>query len=137
LVVVLASGVALAEQPRGTYTLDRDKWVAGTYGPAGPPIPSCGPRKLFGGQATFVIEFSDHVFVNKQQWRIDGHTRPSSNGKVEPLVVIGDPDTDSRVQIWFGVHESGAAVGILKRTGMRDGVRCGDAWQLRGTFKPP
>jgi hypothetical protein len=133
VLVLLWSTSALAEQPRGKYTLDR--------GPAsymtdagGQPIPSCGGEKIFGGEATFVVEYSDKIIVNGRVWRFWAYAAaPGKKAAPDAMVIIADPGSKDTITIWFKA-DAGTASGILNVQGTRGGKRCVDAWILQGKF---
>jgi hypothetical protein len=134
LFVLLASSAAHAEQPRGTYILDRGAATAPTDG-TGRQHPSCGGEKVFGGQATFVIEYGgDRIWVNEREWEFAGHTFTRGWAPAEKqFVVITDPKSKNRIRLWFG-KAGVAAAGALHATGERDGKFCVDGWELKGKY---
>jgi len=132
---LLWPSIALAEQPRGTYTLDRDSLTHMTDA-GGKDYPSCGGEKLFGGQATFVIEYGERILVNRREWRFKGHTIDPSTmtPRSDSLVIIDDPESKDRITIWFGIDKDGDGGGVLQVRGSRNGKVCFDAWWLRGKY---
>jgi hypothetical protein len=136
--MLLWSGTALAEQPRGTYTLDRNSLTYMVDG-EGQPYPSCGGEKVFGGQSTFVVEYADTILVNQREWRFNGYTHEPGQKKPRPdaLVVVVDPQSKDRIAIWFGTDKNnGSASGMLHVSGSRRGKICVDAWSLNGKYIP-
>jgi hypothetical protein len=134
ILMVLISGLALAEQPRGTYTLDRGGWVE-TTSADGTPHPSCGGQKPYGGQATFIVEYGDKILVNGREWRFHTHTGdPGTKPRPDATAVIVDPDSSDKIWIWFRTDD-GAATGFLSASDRRDGKLCVDAWELRGYYR--
>ena len=138
-IAILWSASELAEQPHGTYTLDRSSLTHTTDG-TGRRHPSCGGEKLFDGQATFVVEYeaTDQIFVNRREWRFVGYAvdRDKRKPRADAPVIIRDPESRDTIHLWFGVrNQSGAAAGLLHVVGTRDGKACVDAWRLLGNFK--
>ena len=132
--LLLWSGPALAEQPRGTYTLDRGEWTEATDG-EGNRIPSCGGEKIFGGQATFVVDYDEKIVINGREWRFKGYTILPRETKPRPdaLVVAMDPESNDSIEIWFGMNRNnGRAGGLVHVRGVRGKKRCADAWHLIG-----
>lgn len=74
--VLLWSAVAAAEQPRGTYKFDRMELTFMTDD-KGHRHPSCGGETVFGGLATFIVEYGgkDKILVNGHEWKFDSYTR--------------------------------------------------------------
>src|SRR5262245_19808340 len=128
--VLLWSTAAHADQPRGTYTLDRGGWKSGTNAD-GVPYPSCGGTKLYNGLATFVIEYGDTIRVNGREWRL--HTHAGLPGSPDAHDIIRDPAGTEQIWIWFRTDGSNAT-GYLSLIVRRDGKLCVDAWELRGKF---
>src|SRR6185503_9929213 len=128
--VLLWSASAFAEQPHGTYTLDRGGWKPATNAD-GVPHPSCGGQKVYGGQATFVIDYGATILVNGRAWRF--HTYAGEPTRPDAHVIISDPESKQRIWIWFRA-EGDAATGYLSVIDKRDGKLCVDAWELRGKY---
>ena len=132
VLLLLGSASAFAEQPHGTYTLDR-----GGYKPAtnaeGAPHPSCGGQKLYGGQATFIVEYGgeNRIVVNGREWRFRVHAGEA--GRPDAYDVILDPDNKEPIWIWFRTDGT-TATGYLSIAARRDGKLCVDAWELRGKY---
>ena len=133
VLVLFWSASALADPPPGTYTLDR-----GGYKPAtnaeGAPHPSCGGTKLYGGLATFVVDYHDknQIRVNGRPWRFQ--TFAGEPSAPDAHVVISDPQSKQQVWIWFRA-EGEAATGYLSFAERRNGKLCVDAWEMRGKFE--
>lgn len=135
--LLVVSHTANAEQPDGTYTLDRGAMHAMTDA-KGRPLPSCGGEKVFGGHATFIVDYGLNVTVNGRAWRFEGHTVRSGEKRPrhDALVIVADPDGAKRISLWFGRTGRGAAHGSLVVRGRRDGSDCADAWDLGGSYRP-
>jgi hypothetical protein len=134
--LVSSSTVARAEQPKGTYTLDRSAAIV-LNDASGKPYPSCGGAKLYGGAATFVVDYLDKITVNGREWRFASYgLRPGEqNPRPDAPVYVGDPKAEQRISIVFLTNGNGATGG-LQVTGKVDGHPCADAWTLAGSFKP-
>jgi len=134
VLVLLWSASAQAEQPHGKYTLDRGA-ATPLNDQHGQPWPSCGGEKLFGGQATFVVEYGTTIRVNGREWRFYSYSvEPGKKPRADAHVIIVDPQSKDRIAIWFRT-DSGAASGILHVEGTRNGKTCIDAWILQGKFE--
>jgi hypothetical protein len=140
--VLLGSQAALAEQPAGTYTLDRGPPTIVYNGVGGPAYPRCGGRSPFRRRMTFVVEYTGRagmIMVNGRWWRFDGYTlhgtakTPTPDAEVTGI----DPQSNDRIGIWFGTGGKGGAHGLVYVRGKRDGKVCVDAWLLTGRFTSP
>jgi hypothetical protein len=131
--MVLWSSMAQAETPRGTYTLDRGGAKPATNA-EGAPHPSCGGQKLYGGQATFVVEYRDRdkIRVNGREWRF--RTVAGDPASSDAYVIILDPESKEQIWIWFR-SDGTTATGYLSFATRREGKLCVDAWELRGKYE--
>jgi len=129
-VVMIVSGVALANVPNGRYRLHVKGGWQEILGPTQSRAPSCGRRaaELIANIGTLKVEVASNITVNGVVWK-PGPASPKGLSVVNDRLLEGFV-----IQLTF-YRERASAKGMVAVVGLSgDVIQCGDALRLEGTY---